>query len=328
MVTTGIRRGASVATGLGAGVDAERVSHARKVVTNAIKDPETALRLAYIIESKKLQTTQKPTGDDRPLAPCQNKYELIGKANIVDLLVALEEEDVLDADILHQMTHKGLIELQKYALCLGEKCAVPSKTWGELVRESKRRYEYLGGRRLRLVVFVKCGDEHVNYVVVDYRRGGCFALVAKSRSPKSPIVAIKHASGLEAVIKPPLHGEWIITHNHSDQEATLVQTGSINEIPVVNIFKQAGLLDRLPAPMCDDRVGQVSPWKKQTGPLAILDQGHQASSASAADGNGRSKVRILDKTVPNPIVQADSVKNRGAPKLRAKPPPPKKSRTA
>ena len=106
---------------MGAGVDAERVSHARKVVTNAIKDPETALRLAYIIESKKLQTTQKPTGDDRPLAPCQNKYELIGKANIVDLLVALEEEDVLDADILHQMTHKGLIELQKYALCLGEK---------------------------------------------------------------------------------------------------------------------------------------------------------------------------------------------------------------
>ena len=310
---------------LSEGIDAERLQHAKKVVLEGIRHPETCMRLAFLIEKEKLKTTRK-SNPDHVLANCQNKYILIGKENIIQLLLALE--DKLVEEVLRFMKLEDLQELLTFALCLAEKCAVHSKNWSELVTNAQMRYnKVLGGIRLMAVVFVKRGDNRVFYYIVDYDRGGCYKLIHKNANPKSNFVAIEHVSGIRAPLKPQLEHTWKLSGNNDDRKAKLVQPGTVSEIPVMNIFEKCGLAQELPEQLWLERVGCTPPMtprpKGRKPTLALCDKpnGNVAvASTSSSSSSGGTAIHVVDETNKVP-------EGRGRPKQMAAPPSKKTRRS-
>ena len=145
--------------GLGATMDHPLVSKAKRTVNEAMnKDPQLALRFEYMVTSRQFNGKKVCDDPDAELLPsCCNKYHLLGTKRIVELLLYCEPS--LSDKILAGMKKDDLEELQDFAFCLAKPCAVPSKTWGVLKKETRSRYISIGGRRLMVVKFVKHGGK-------------------------------------------------------------------------------------------------------------------------------------------------------------------------
>ena len=143
-----------VASGLGEAAEQELVSKAKKRVLEAMNGDSTlALKIDFLITSGKLGKARKTEGAAAMLPSCSNKYHLIGKERIIELLLRLRP--ALQKDALLEMDLDHLQRLQRFGLRLSDKCAVPTRAWQHLLEEARARYEELGGNRLDKVRFTK-----------------------------------------------------------------------------------------------------------------------------------------------------------------------------
>lgn len=170
-----------VASGLGEATEQELVSKAKKRVNEAMNgDTSLALRIDFLITSGKLGKTKKPEGAAVMLPSCSNKYHLIGKERMVEMLLRLRRQ--FPKDVLLKMDLDALQRLLRFALRLSERCAVPTRVWLQLLEEASGRYEELGGNRLDKVKFTKKGGGKHVYYEIDYTACGAFTLIAKAKN--------------------------------------------------------------------------------------------------------------------------------------------------
>ena len=251
-----------------------------------------------------------------------NKYHRIGAVRLRLLARRLEpqlDEDTLDT--MHLDTLQGLI---RYALALGPSCAAPSKIWGEIKTQAMIRYKEIGEGRLSRVVLMKRGDSKIVYYEPDYSIGGCFERQYKGIGAKSKLTGLKHASGVIAPVKPALDASYWIDMNDNDNEAVLKSSTAIGEIPVRKIFDLAGLLDKLPAALGDERVGMPSAKtnKSRSTRLALMDKEQAATPDPAAAAPTTTTLAI--PTSQNAAAKKKNVgsppSGSGAPKPRVGPP--------
>ena len=184
--------------------------------------------------------------------------------------------------------HEDLKVLIRFALCLAQLCAVPSKIWSLLLEEATARYAALGGRRLQAISFRKCGDKRVVYYEVDYDKSAAYSLVLASN--KKRYTALRHVSGKEVKLTPPLDLTWSLADNHDDEEAKLVTTSDVTEKKCKAIFQKSNIGHVIPVKLDDKRVGMPrSSSSTDTlesasggggGLLAIADRSGQAAESS------------------------------------------------
>ena len=121
--------GAKAVTQFVGGLDEGRLRAARKKVNDAMKNPETAVKLEYVVNKNILNKKKGATGDAAVLPPCCNKYDLLGKDRLVELVKFCE--DSLDVSKLQMMYVEDLRKLTDYGNALDRPCAIPGKVWGE-----------------------------------------------------------------------------------------------------------------------------------------------------------------------------------------------------
>ena len=238
---------------------------------NAMKDPEVAKKLAFIITNKKLQMKKKSRkgADDEKMPTCVNKFDLLGGDRFKLILKHIDVN--IDADQLDMMLLEGLRELVVFALNLEVGCALPTKLWGQLKAECKARYEALGGKRLKLVVFVTKGEGKRKYVEVDWKQGGCYK---KLVDRKKQIVAVQSPDGVIAKITgPPLSSDHQVEHNNDDLLAKLTSPTGLAETPIVKLYERAGKLHLIPAKWNLAKVGQATPDTKKAESVLALEDG-------------------------------------------------------
>ena len=131
-------------------IDLARVRKARSKVWEAMKDAQIALRFEYLVDKDVLKKKTKLQGDLATVPPCCNKYDMLGKDRLLELLCDMEP--TLDIDTFNLCQLEDLKILVHYALAAARPHAVPSKIWGELKMNSKTRYGALGGNRLQELV--------------------------------------------------------------------------------------------------------------------------------------------------------------------------------
>lgn len=241
-----------VSGGLGEQIDVSQYQKAKRTIAEAVKDMQTALQLAHIIDSGSLRKSRRK-GKLETLPPCCNKYRLLGKDRAIELLMHLEP--TFEQEILDQVKVNDLYTLIEYAICVSEKCALPSKVWTEVLDAACRRYHKLG-KRLSNIVFECKGDAKARYYDVDYKNTGCFKLVKPAKGGKKVWTHITHVSGYTAKLSPALESSFYIHNNHNEHEAKLVSANSIHEVPVIKIFEGAKLLHVIPTVQHHTRVGQ------------------------------------------------------------------------
>lgn len=257
-----------VAGGLGDAAESELVSKAKKRVNEAMNgDTSLALRIDFLITSGKLGRTKKPEGAAAMLPSCSNKYHLIGKERMVEMLLRLRRQ--LPKDALLKMDLDALQRLLRFGLRLSEKCAVPTRVWLQLLEEACARYEELGGNRLDKVQFIKKGGGKHVYYEIDYAVCGAYTLVAKAKK----FVYLEHLNGSKVRLSPTLDLSYRVEKNDNDLEAVLKSDDHPAEIPVAKLFEKAKLLHFIPTELELVRIGQCSPAKeKEKEPaLALLD---------------------------------------------------------
>ena len=143
-----------------------------------------------MIQAGKLKAHRKNDGEFAILPPCTNKYILIGKERMVQVLMLLHPD--AEQKMFDDMKLEDLKGLLQWALVLDENCAAPSKIWGELKAGAREPYKELGDNRLEPMIYAQQGDRKVSYVEPDYVAGGCYKKVIGVHNKKRAIVAIKH----------------------------------------------------------------------------------------------------------------------------------------
>ena len=322
------RRSNGVQDGFAEGLEADQVRIAKKTVVAAMKaNPLIAHKLAFLITTNKLTKKAKKGNGDYMLSPCQNKFRLIGKDRIIELLMAADEN--LDKKILEMMKLGDLQQLLDYAFAIDARSAVPSKLWSQLKKACMDRYESIGGGRLGRLTFERKDDNKSYYYEVDYGSGGVYELVTKKVGRKTQVVAITHGNGTTADVQPPLDGEFVLEDNDKDREAKLVSVGGLSDVPVARVFKKVDKLDEIPEAWYIERVGAPSTPPsvvKGKKPLMIEDvaktvpavkpvQKHGARAAKKT--NVPAVVKPSGRTIP--LGDKPSSSSSRSPKKPAKP---------
>ena len=269
-----------------------RVKEARRQVNLAMKDPNTAFRLQFIINKNILSKQKALKGDMAILPTCCNKFDLLGKDRLVELAVYCEED--LDESKLKLMHVDDLKILTDFGHALNRPCAIPSKVWGECKKDSKSRYLALG-RRMQYLIFETKGDSKSVYVDVSYNDTGAFLRIIKKVKGKQMVIALKHVSGPEAKLTAPVPLTYHIEENEHDWKAKLHDEESGSDLLCWRVFEKAGQLDTLPKLLADERVGQVSapvttPKNKSANPmLALANEPHTDNNAGIFPASGRNR---------------------------------------
>ena len=241
---------------LGDTVAHEEIARARKVVINAVRtDDQMARKLAFLVTSGKLRSRSSPLEGKLTLPPCANKYHLIGRERIMELLLDLFPK--FNGVALKTLALEDLQTLIRFALCLHVRCAIPTRVWDGVKRHAMERYKAIGGNRLERIVFVKKGEGKRIYYEVNYDEGGAYKLVKKGKK----IVGLQHCNGVSAKVVPALDDVYTIKDNNLDDLATLVSNDNISEIPVKKVFEKDKKGNLIPTMLTEDRIGQ-SPNKQ------------------------------------------------------------------
>jgi hypothetical protein len=267
-------------------IDEGRAATARKIVTQAIKDPQPSLRLQFVIERVIAKDTTKRTGDMASLPPCSNKYHLIGKDRSIELFTIFNP--AFDKAKLQLMKKADVDELQDFVLALHRPCAVPAKIWGALKQASLVRYTQIGDRAKSLVL-VERGDAKSRYVEIDWEATGAYAKNFKGSKKDRKIVSLTHVSGDTVKLVPPLDDSYRLTDNHNDWKAKFVSDKNPAEVLCWKVFEKAGKLDVIPKFLEDSRVGMPTPSPtKKPQPLALTNQPWEDITAEAEGLGGPS----------------------------------------
>ena len=90
---------------LGETVEAEEYKRCKAKVIKAIRESaDVARKLAFLLDSGRLNHSKRKNGNEYMLPPCVNKYVLISKERLVMLLTHLEP--LLDAAVLELVKHE------------------------------------------------------------------------------------------------------------------------------------------------------------------------------------------------------------------------------
>jgi hypothetical protein len=140
-------------------------------------DDQMARKLAFLVTSGKMRSTRNPSEGGLTLPPCANKYHLIGRERIIELLKLCYKD--INIAALKTLALEDLQIIIRYTLCLDVKCAIPTRVWDGVKTHALQRYEHIGGNRLEHLVFLKKGDGKRTYYELSYADGGAFKLLKK-----------------------------------------------------------------------------------------------------------------------------------------------------
>lgn len=151
------------------------------------------------------------------------------------------------------------------------------------------------------------GDEKMPYYKVDYSKGGAFTLNKKGRR----FVTVTYFTGVTTKLTPPLDESFNIEKNNVDDEAKCVSSTSIQETPLLALFKKANLFHHIHEPLSDTRVGQASPSPTKQEMLALCDGAAEASAAASnAPAPALEDRRTDDVPRGNPHGSAEAPRKR------------------
>jgi len=238
-------------------VDENLAAQARKIVTQAIKEHRVAIRLMWVVQTQEKKKPKLPKGQT-PMPGCCNKYHLIGKVRIVEVIFCFPDCTFTEEQ-LYMMQKEDLQDLQDFLLCLERPCAVLSKIPDQNKAHSVERYKSLVHNRFTGLKMIKRGDSKYTYYDIDYSETGAYSKVQKKIRQVLMIISIQHISRITVKLATPLEAaKHRLEDNHRDWDAKLVGEDSCQQIHLAKLFVKSGHGDKLPTYLKDERVGQAA----------------------------------------------------------------------
>lgn len=263
---------------LGSQIMQQSFKRARSVVMDAMdNDPQVAFQIQYLIENKKLTSSERQDETDKLPQSC-NKWALLKKERVIGILVHLQP-DVCTQALLVDMAAVELRKLLGFALSVDVGSALPSKCFSSVLEWASNEYEN-ANKRLSSMQFVTDGG---GKKVPNYSKHGVFSLI-KADDDSGSILGIRHMNNQRVVWATPRAPTLTLVDNHSEITARLLDISTKMSCDVLGIFIDNKLGDAIPQPTHEDKVstkGQLL-VKKAKGQL----KQSKSSSISALPKGG------------------------------------------
>ena len=196
-------------------------------------DHDIAKRLRYLIEEGKVTTKVSKRVKQDLLPPCCNKFGLLRKERLQQVLAALERKKYTTA-----VTSNMEIDEMRNGLCFAlfakKTCNLMSKNFPDLLERATSRYEKLN-RRLRDIPLTQLPN---GKYVHKWATHGCFKLMLSEGQDTYDRVA-HPLTGIVIPLTDPLALHFHITMNWSEGDATVESPQSANCFKVERIYQLA-----------------------------------------------------------------------------------------